>query len=219
MQLGGIGGNHSADVHHVTKCLHSDEHSLEGKMKLTSPGLSAQQVMRVQREQQTQFSLTDWLQQLLKSVKDGMLGLWRGNEFSADGKSGEKTGSSQAAAQINDAGTAGAPRQEMALTNNPYFAAVTPDKPQSVSIPILQKAKLKAKAVAGQLTRHLPGRFFQFQKQGSFHAKREGTHEDLRKRSKYREDELEIDCVLTDESYLLDSYDRKGEYSQLTTKK
>ena len=41
----------------------------------------------------------------------------------------------------------------------------------------------------------------------------------MRRRSKYRQDELEIDCVLTDESYLLDSYDRKGEYSQLTTSK
>ena len=29
----------------------------------------------------------------------------------------------------------------------------------------------------------------------------------------------EIECILTDESYLTDSYNRKGEYSHLTTDK
>lgn len=69
---------------------------------------------------------------------------------------------------------------------------------------------------------HLPGRFlarFGFQKKGSFQSGKESAKENLRRKSRYREDTLEIECVLTDESYLLDSYDRNGEYTQLTTRK
>ena len=39
----------------------------------------------------------------------------------------------------------------------------------------------------------------------------------LRKRSQYKQDDQEIECILTDESYLTDSYNRKGEDSHLTT--
>ena len=50
-------------------------------------------------------------------------------------------------------------------------------------------------------------------------TKQQHTKEDLRKRSQYKEDDQEIECILTDESYLTDSYNRKGEYSHLTTDK
>jgi hypothetical protein len=72
--------------------------------------------------------------------------------------------------------------------------------------------------VASQLADHLPGRFFGFQTRSSFQS---GSRPkgDLRRKSRYRKDEVEIDCILTDDSYLMDSYDRKGEYSKLTTKK
>ena len=84
----------------------------------------------------------------------------------------------------------------------------------------MQRIRSRVKGVTGQLAGKLPGRFFRFQAKNSFQARSEQKpEENLRKRSKYRKDELEIDCILTDESYLLDSYDRKGEYSQLTTKK
>ncbi|MBR1852309.1 MAG: hypothetical protein IJ794_03900 [Lachnospiraceae bacterium] len=43
--------------------------------------------------------------------------------------------------------------------------------------------------------------------------------EDLHKRSRYREKDIEFECVLADDSYLLDSYDRNGEYSRLTTER
>lgn len=110
-------------------------------------------------------------------------------------------------------------QKEAAIYNSPYFAAVPSSQSQNAATSLVQKMKLKCSSITGQLAKHLPGKFSKFQKKGSFHARKDGTREDLRRRSKYREDKLEIDCVLTDESYLLDSYDRKGEYTQLTTTK
>ena len=51
-------------------------------------------------------------------------------------------------------------------------------------------------------------------------AGRNGTSQNKQKEDKsrlsvYKRDELEIDCIITDDSYLLDSYNRKGDYSKL----
>lgn len=224
MQLNGIGMEHSSDMHSVTKCLHdhSDAERNGGAKMLSAPGSTAQFSMRTSQEQQKEFSFAELAQRLLASGRERLLGFWRGNDIPSVGETGEKTGTAQVMAQMekeNDTSVANAARHNAMINNNPYFAAVTPERPQSTGIPVLQKVKLKTKAVTGQLAKHLPGKFFNFQKQGSFHAKKEGSRENIRRRSKYRQDELEIDCVLTDESFLLDSYDRKGEYSQLTTRK
>lgn len=110
--------------------------------------------------------------------------------------------------------------QPHSLHSNPYFSAVQDVGRQQETL--WEKVRVKLKSAAGRLAGHLPGKFFSkfsAQTKSSFQAGQEKPREDLRKKSKYRKDELEIDCVLTDESYLLDSYDRKGEYSKLTTEK
>lgn len=228
MQLGGIGDHHTSSMHQVTSCLHSHEDSLEGKMKmLTRPGAATQQTLQVHQEQPAQLSVYDWMQKLLRSTGQRLLGFWRGNDTAAVGQSGEKAGVSQTMAQMHPASdtnvTNGSDqvKQAQLLQHNPYFSAVAPD-PKLVQPSLGQRIKMKCKGVASQLADHLPGRFFgrfSFEKKGSFHSRKESTKENLRKRSKYREDTLEIDCVLTDDSYLLDSYDRKGEYTKLTTRK
>lgn len=227
MQLGGIGDHHSSGMHQVTKCLHGNEQSLEGKMKIqVQPGAATQQTLRVHQEQPAQLSIYDWLQKLFRSTGQRWLGFWHGSDAGVLGQSDEKSGGSQAMAQVypsNDTGVtnnADQVKQAQLIQQNPYFSAVTADS-KTVHPSLGQRIKVKCKKVAGQLADHLPGRFlrFSFEKQGSFHAKKNATKEDMRKRSKYREDTVEIDCVLTDDSYLLDSYDRKGEYTQLTTKK
>lgn len=222
MQLGGIGDNHSADMHQVTACLHDHGKQMEGSLKMpTNPGAAARQTLQANQEQQAQLSLADILQKLLRSGKQRLIGFWNGSDGAGDGDKSAKSDKSQVMAQSYDTnvtkGTDTAARETL-LQSNPYFAAVE-EPPKPTVVPLFQKVKLKCKDVAGQLAQHLPGRFFNFQKKGSFQAKKEGSRENLRKRSKYRQDKVEIDCVLTDESYLLDSYDRKGEYSQLTTKK
>lgn len=114
-----------------------------------------------------------------------------------------------AAAAVTDPGS---------VQENPYFAAV--ENIGGRQDTLWRKVKVRFKDIAGQLAGHLPGKFSGFlQTRNSFQAQQEKPKQDLRRRSKYRRDEVEIDCVLTDDSYLLDSYDRKGEYSKLSTKK
>lgn len=116
------------------------------------------------------------------------------------------------------AAAATAVTQGQNIQDNPYFAAA--EEIGGRQDTLWRKAKVRFKDVAGRLAGHLPGRFSGFfQTRNSFQAKQEKPKQDLRKHSKYRKDEVEIDCVLTDDSYLLDSYDRKGEYSKLSTKK
>lgn len=225
MQLGSIGNGHSSDMHQVTKCLHDHGQLDKGGAKLAmAPSAAARQALQADQGQQAQFTLTDWVQRLLRSGKERFLGFWNGSEYPFSGDRSEKTGSGQLMAQLNSGNdkyvtNTSRTEKEAAIYNNPYFATVPAPQPQNAVAAFVKKIKLKTGNIAGQLARHLPGKFSAFQKKGSFHAKKEGNREDLRRRSKYREDKLEIDCVLTDESYLLDSYDRKGEYSQITTTK
>lgn len=98
------------------------------------------------------------------------------------------------------------------LNNNPYFAAITEESvPQQT---IWQKIKVRFQNITGFLAKR-----FSFAGGGTFQTKQERPKEDLRRHSRYRKDDLEIDCVLTDESYLMDSYNKKGEYSKLSAGK
>ena len=103
------------------------------------------------------------------------------------------------------------------LRNNPYFSAVEKSDGQPGSL--LQRVKGRLKSIQKRLSEHFPGKFSNAQTKGSFQSRKENPREDLRKRSRFRKDELEIDCVLTDDSYLLDSYDRKGAYCKLSAGK
>ena len=82
-----------------------------------------------------------------------------------------------------------------------------------------QKVRYQVQKVARKLIDRLPGRFLGSYTGDFLQTKQEQTKEDLRKRSQYKQDDQEIECILTDESYLTDSYNRKGEYSHLTTDK
>ena len=112
----------------------------------------------------------------------------------------------QQPAQVARAATAVPPPQT--ITHNPYFSALGDTGAQQQTL--WQRLKVKFESITGYLTKH-----FSFSNPNNFQAKQEKPKEDLSKRSRYREDEMEIDCVLTDESYLMDSYNSKGEYSRL----
>lgn len=221
MNLDGIGSSHNSDAHQVTGCMHDHTHD----KKTGAAGVSAANIQTFQtrqQQQQAEFSLTGWLQNILGSGKKLLRGIWGNNQTDISVSSGDKEGREQLMAQVG-ASTAddgrGNVAKNQALQINPYFQTLQ-ENGAAAHMPPLQRLRLKVKGVAGQLAGKLPGRFFRFQTRNSFQTKPEQKpKEDLRKRSKYRKDELEIDCILTDESYLMDSYDRKGEYSQLTTKK
>ena len=224
--IGGVESDHDLNQHRVTGCIHTHEHCHnEGKIG-SGANMSSQmtQIQMQKQQQDAQFSLSSWLQNMLNGGKSILRGIWGTNEVNTNGVAGDKAGSAQTMAQMGDStalsgrtAVSGHPaaEQNAAMQVNPYFSAM----PEKHMTPF-QKAREKVVAAAEKLAGRLPGKSFRFQAKNSFQAKSEQRpKEDLRKRSKYRKDELEIECILTDESYLMDSYDRKGEYRQLTTKK
>lgn len=234
MQLGGVGHSHGAETHQVTQCLHHD-HSVTDKESGAAAKLSAAKAnLQAQNAQQEIFSLTAWVQKLLEKGGRTLRGIWGSGDAggSAD-RAGDGTGT--AGVEALGSGTASASasgenalsRRRAAISEeaahlaaaqaNPYFS-IAPENGAAHVTPF-QKIKARVKEVAGHLSGHLPGKFFKPQAQSTFQMKQEQKErpkEDLRRHSKYRKDEVEIDCVLTDESYLLDSYDRTGGYSKLS---
>lgn len=240
MQLNEIGSRHSSGAHHVTNCIH-DHAQIDkfGKMgAAVSSGTGVQSMMAAESQADAQFSLAAWLDKTLNSGRKLWGSIWgNGNavgtvDAGGTANAGREAGAEQIAAILpqDDSGSgqqtlhtpqiaaaATAVQQPQDIHNNPYFSAVeSPDERQGN---LLRRAKVRFEKMAGQLTGRFPGKFFSAQAGNSFQAGQERSREDLRRHSKFRRDELVIDCVLTDDSYLLDSYDRHGEYSKLSAGK
>ena len=236
MRIGGVDNSHSASDHHVTDCMH--EHvTISKKAGGASAGASASSNRAAAGNaslRQGQFSLKLWLKNMLGNGRNLLKRFWGSEEAgktdvskgtfsdaaSAAGKeSGVHSGPASSLAEdmsvISSASAAVPPQTAVKnIHNNPYFSAIedTGEKGRT----LWQKVRVRFHNISGQLSGRLPGKSFGFQAKNSFQAKREKPGQDLRKRSRYRENDMEIDCVLTDDSYLMDSYDRKGEYTTLT---
>lgn len=229
MQLNEVGSGHGSDTHHVTNCIHSHAHfDKKGQMgAAASSNTSLQSMMAAESQADAQFSLAAWLDKTLNGGRKLWGSIWgngegmgtAGTEGASGGveraalASGLEQDNARSAAQGLHAGhiatAAVVPPQD--IHNNPYFSAV--DRSNERQGNLWHRMKAKFKDMAG----HLPGKFSSAQAKNSFRPRQENTKEDLRRHSKFRRDELVIDCVLTDDSYLLDSYDRKGEYSKIST--
>lgn len=246
MQFNGIGQEHNQGMHHVTTCIHDHSHYKKTEGEMSGGAASAARAPAAQpgeQKQEGEFSLSAWMERTLNRGKSLLRGFWGSSEVPGAGEAGSKTGEAQVLAQLNTDGaserggipgaglnspaqtaSAGLHTPQIAaasasaslreVENNPYFQTLHEEGSQSGSM--LQKIRVKFKDIKGQIAGHLPGKFFSAGKKGSFRGEKESPREDLRKHSRYRRDELEIDCILTDDSYLLDSYDRKGEYSRLS---
>lgn len=231
MQINGIGSGHSSSAHQVTECMH--DHSVSAKIGGAAASSSGNNVVQPQTssvaQQEGQFSLASWLKNTLSDGRKLLQKIW--GESSVADSSGDNSlqTTEQVMAQIGDPEEgesvtgrtitgnsavqetiAGSALRQQDLQNNPYFSAI--EDTGRTKQNLWEKVRVRFHSVAGQLTKHFSGR-------NTFQAKQEKPKEDLRKHSRYREDDLEIDCILTDDSYLMDSYDRKGEYSKLSTKK
>lgn len=157
--------------------------------------------------------------QVLADIRDESMAEGIGANVAGDGS--RRQDEAMAAGQPRTgqiAAAATAVVQPETIQENPYFSPA--ENIGGRRDTVWQKMRVRFRDMAGQLAGHLPGKFSGFfQTKNSFQAKQEAPKKDLRKHSRFRKDEVEIDCVLTDDSYLLDSYDRKGEYSRLSTKK
>ena len=233
MQVGGIGNsglNNHGSSHHVTGCLH--DHQTD---KAKTGGMRASSFSLSETSQNTTREIQGGsLMDTLKNAVSRGLGLWNRLWHGGQGNSTQETSmQSNAATQVNNttlqqadvhqptvAAAASSARVDARFSDNPYFT--TTSDPGRVKESLSEKIRIKLRDLTGQLTKRFGGRFGD-RMSGNFAGKNalaSGQHkpkEDLRRHSRYKEDELEVDCVLTDDSYLMDSYDRRGEYTKLTT--
>lgn len=215
----GINGNHESSVHQVTGCIH--DHGTEG---VKSGGAMKNAVVkdtenaaRMMQETDAQFSLSAWMEKLFGSGKRLLFKIW-GDSNGSQSVSGEAGEEAAQAVPVNGQNSVGTTQEinpeaaanQQGLPHNPYFEASP--APMTVKKTPVQKIRAQIKSMAANVGKRFLG-------QKSLQTKQERPKEDLRKHSRYRQDDLEIDCILTDDSYLLDSYDKKGEYSKLSAKK
>lgn len=247
MQINTLGSGHNHNSHNVTNCIHQPdaEKNIKGGAAADSNAV-AQSTAAAETLSGEGFSLSAWMKNTLGGGKKLLMRVWgEDNSSNAAGTAAEaaKDGQEQLMAQVGDAqiadrgtrrgkqdtilpdstepvinsrtataasvvATATATLPQPQQPEQTYFAAVEED---TRGKSVWERVKVKFQAITGQLSRNPSGR-------DSFQAKQEHQR-DLRKRSRYHGENEEIDCILTDDSYLLDSYNRKGGYSQLTTKK
>ncbi len=205
MQIGGVGGGHNHSMHQVTGCMHEHEVPKKGNVAAAPSRTDRTEQRTVEKDAQTNsFSLGGWWRETLADARKLLGKLW--------GAKAEGTGTADNSATnvAGEAVAASASLRQPSQENNPYFTAI--EDTGRAKQTIWEKVKVRFRGIAGQLTGRFAGK-------NSFQTKQEKPKEDLRKHSTYRRDDVELECVLTDDSYLLDSYDRKGEYSKLSTKK
>ncbi len=232
MQINGIGSNHTNDMHTVTNCMHSHGVSEKtGGASMLSQAASTTRKTITEQSQEPVFSLNTLVQNMLGGAKNLWGKIWGSNQFIGDvsGESmagrdamlqdeGQETmlqdtagstlaGGNIPTVQVTTAANAVPPPR--IIENNPYFSTIEATGKQQQSL--WEKIRVRFENITGYLTRQ-----FSFSNTNSFQTKQEQPKEDMSRRSRYHKDEVEIDCVLTDESYLMDSYNRKGEYSTLS---
>lgn len=236
MQIGGLGGSHSASDHHVTNCIH-DHHDVKkdtGGMAMKASAAAEASTAKSELLQEANFSLAAWLKNMLGSGRGFLLGIW-GEGAAADGVEGNRTAAGgmeggQAAfpAAIHTEGTdtvtaaAASVQPEIRsnpINNNSYNSGTKGTKKQKHAI--WKRAMDHFHNMSGRSDSRRSQRLLGFQvKKSSCPARREHPgEEELRRQNRYRRDTVEINIARTEDNYLMDSYDRKGEYSRLTTKK
>jgi len=224
--------NHESS-HKVTHGIH-DHHGMgekTGKMSSTASNSSAAKQIN---SKVTGDGLGIW-----RTFTTGIKSLWGHVWGSSTGgvnqvglDSGDAIGEAQLMAQIGEPdaaekhgpaiAAAASVAQSSMTKENPYFTTVEDKGAAKGSF--MQKVRIRFRELTNQLKKNFAGRFGgrmagAYSGRGTLNSGQQKPQEDLRKHSRYREDGIEMDCVLTDDSYLMDSYDRKGGYSTLTTKK
>ena len=157
----------------------------------------------------TESSQTGLLSRLMEQIKSGVrsLGLW----LSAD--TGRSADVSAASAEDSDPTAAvGVTQLEKAAG---YFVPLQQEKVQgSLVTNTRERIRIRFASIRNSLAKYL-------KQEQKLQTKTGGNKEpgkekqDRSRHSIYRQEDLELECVITDDSYLLDSYDRKGDYSRL----
>lgn len=226
MQVGGVGNGHDTYSHQVTSCLHEHGANADtGSMGARAGAEQAAQTTTEVLQDNSAGNLLSWVQNIGNSGKQLLQKIWGDSKEANDAVASQKDGSGDHIAgqetlvtgnTVGVKATLNKAAVETAATHT-YFQPI--ETRDTVPTTPLQKVRYQIQKVARKLMDRLPGRFLGSHTGDFLQTKQQHTKEDLRKRSQYKEDDQEIECILTDESYLTDSYNRKGEYSHLTTDK
>lgn len=246
MQFHGIGGEeHSSQAHQVTTCMHDHSHAKTGGGAKAASAARAQSQQAAQVQGEGHLSLSAWLDRYLSGGKRLLRNIWGSSQVSPMGEAGVQSGQEQVLAQIGDsretkgggaaaagqegrqadsaqtlqgAGIAGAATAVEPPRTQEAYGAVSVREEDGQEETLWRKIRVRFKDIAGHLTGHLKGNAFQAGTKSSLPEKKVPVRE-VRKPVRTRKDAVEIDSYRVEESYLLDSYDRKGGYSKLSTKK
>ena len=225
MQVGGVGSGHDTYSHQVTGCIHEHgENKDVGGAGAKSGSAQVAQATTEVLQENTSVNLMSWVQNIGSKGKQLLQKIWGDSTEDNDAITSQNSSGSHIAGQEtlvtgNSVGvktTLNRAAVETAATHT-YFRPV--ETRDVMPANPFQKVRYQVQKVARKLMDRMPGRFLGSHTGDFLQTKQEHTKEDLRKRSQYKEDDQEIECILTDESYLTDSYNRKGEYSHLTTDK
>lgn len=233
MQIGGLGGSHSTSDHHVTNCIH-DHHDVQknpGGMAMKASAAAEASTAKSELQQEGQFSLSAWLKNTLGNSRGFLLNFWEGGQGVTGSPEGRNTAVSgteagQALVHTENAGTVTAaaaavqpPVHSNTINNNSYHHGAKDTENRRRAI--WRKVRDYLQTMSGRPNGKRSQRSLGFQvKEGSPKARRERPgEEELRRQSRYRRDTVEINAAPAEDNFLMDSYDRKGEYARLTTKK
>jgi hypothetical protein len=222
MQIGGVGSGHDTYSHQVTGCIH--EHGENKDVGGAGTKLGSVQTAEEVLQENSSVNFMSWVQNISSKGKQFLQKIWGESKEANDAITSQNGSGNHIAGQEtlvtgNSVGvktTMNRAAVETAATHT-YFRPV--EAKDAMPANPLQKVRYQVQKVARKLMDRLPSRFLGSHTGDFLQTKQQQTKEDLRKRSQYKQDDQEIECILTDESYLTDSYNRKGEYSHLTTDK
>ena len=236
MQIGGLGNSHGTSDHHVTNCIHDhrDVQKDPGAMAMKASAAMEASMAKSELQQEGLFSLSAWLKSALGNSKGFLLNFWEGGQAvtgtpegsstAVSGAEGNQTGL-QTVVHTENSGTmpAAAAEVQSVMQQNTInnSSHITTERSKNQRRTFWQKAREHFRNMSGRSDGKRSQSFSGVQnKKSLFQTKREQPREEeLRRHNRYRRDTVEINVAQIEEDYLMDSYDRKGEYSRLTTKK
>lgn len=234
MQLNGVGEEHSLASHQITNCMH--EHA--ARKSGGAAGAGGKSVVSAEKSTTEQMlTMSGWFQSIRSGGKKLWGRIWGDNSTGAEDpaalsqqaaqnagvlgqqalrasqnvKLPQNTALPQNVTEVSELARAAA---QSALVpgqakENPYFMPIVQENKEKTG---WEKIKIKFQTITKYLSHNFSGK-------DKFRNGQERQAKDLSKRSQYRGTDVKIDCVLTDDSYLLDSYDRSGSYAKLSPRK
>lgn len=214
--VGGIGSGMNSQstnghVHHVTECIREEKHKQPQGGAAASTRMTAGESVQTITEREPQWDLFEWVGRAIGRGTGGirsLFGLGSGTQSQASSDMAaaretvmaqllpdQKSGSDRAAVYFVP------PREE--TTQNSWFQSLK------------TRAAIRFGEIRGSLAKHLKQeQSLQMGtgKQGSTSPREKQSRKRI---STYRQQDLKIECMITDDSYLLDSYNKKGDYSKL----